>query len=180
MLTDWDGIKFIGRREACVLVAYEDGWDITIVDGKEIKTKRYSDGFGTRANGPDEVIDENEAFRRLIQHVRTEADMRINKLLKVELSQHMYNALASLVYQTGLTRVRPTIALFNTVHPNLALISFAAYGFSNPGLIARRIREMIMGLDGYYGDVSQYKLYRGPPHETQPEWTAFPSAVPNI
>ncbi len=170
---DWPGIKFTICREAIVTVAYKDGF---FPDG----SRRYSIGGGTLAAGPDEVVEPEEAIRRVILHYREEVQPQINKNLKADISQDQYNALASLTYQAGNVAMRSIVALFNTVHPTLALIAFGLWGRGNPGLSARRIREMIMGLDGYYGDVSQYKLYRGPPHETQYEWTAFPSAVPNI
>lgn len=174
MMTDWMGVKAIICREAIVTVAYKDG---KLPDGSQ----RYSIGGGTLASGPDETITPEEAIYRVIEHIRTNVEGPMIKWLRTDkITQHQWNAIVSLGYNAGNVALRAVCASFNTVHPTLALITFAMWGRGNPGLTARRIREMIMGLDGYYGDVSQYKLYEGPPHETQPVWRAFPDAIPNI
>jgi lysozyme len=165
--TSWIGEKQIVCREALVTVAYRDG-------GTDAKP-RYSIGCGSQTGSPKpgDTITIIEAFR-LLRHDLDERDAQLNRLVKAELSQQEWDALASLHYQAGFRASRPIAALFNrdrTLVPD----AFMAWSFGSAGLLARRKREVAILEHGDYGDVSKYKLYDGDPRRVSPVLTNFPT-----
>jgi lysozyme len=98
------GAKLIGDREGCELTAYLDSRGILTI------------GVGhTSAAGPPKVVQgmtitEDEAwriFRADNQRFRTEG----KGLIKVPLAQHEFDALASFVFNLGVTQFRGSTAL---------------------------------------------------------------------
>ena len=165
--TSWLGEKQIVCREALVTVAYRDG-------GTDANP-RYSIGCGSQTGSPKpgDKITIIEAFQ-LLRRDLDERDAQLNRLVKVELSQQEWDALASLHYQAGFRASRPIAALFNrdrTLVPD----AFMAWSFNSAGLLARRKREVAIIEKNDYGDTSKYKLYSGDPRHVTPVMTDFPA-----
>lgn len=178
MQTSWNGIKFICCREALVTVAYHDG------DNKD-GTPKYSIGFGSQTPKVSEGdrITVEEAFKRQRAHI-ADNDAVIGKLLQVIVTQHEWDAISSLYYQSGTVALRRVTALFNLGYPMEAVRAFMEFDEAlDPtrqekrrvdGLTKRRIREMILAVDGYYGDISRHLYFDGDPRATPREWREFP------
>lgn len=176
MNTSSNGAKFIAAREALVLVAYEDGRH---ADG----TPKYSIGFGSQRNQPKpgDRIAVEDAFKLL----RADLDARdaiIAKAITVPIKQQEWDAVASLFYQAGSKPLRAVGELFNAGKPILALGTFMQFnsgadGVPTDGHTKRRAREMIMGIDGYYGDLSQVAFFEGNPRVVERKWMPLPEVL---
>lgn len=175
MFTDWDGTRFVGCREACVLVAYKDGF---FREGPRKGEQRYSRGFGVLADGPDDVTTIEASIAEL-RAALLRRDQDITRNVHTALRQCEWNALSSLYYNKGSVAMQSVANLFNIDHMR-AIKDFINWSnHEDPkialGLSARRIREMMVALDGYYGDISKFKLWRGNPKTTSYEWVEFPA-----
>lgn len=173
MQTSWDGIKFICKREALCTVAYKDGKHD---DG----SPKYSIGFGSQRPLvlPGDTITIDGAFARMIAHVR-DNDRDIGRRLKnTVIKQREWDALASLYYQAGVDELKAVAVLLNSGDSVWGILEFAKHHNDNKGLAKRRIREMAMACDGYYGDLATYFLIDGDPDTTTMQAVPFP-AQPN-
>lgn len=165
MNTSWNGIKFIACREALVTVAYFD------------KT-RWSKGFGYLAAGAEDGTTIEEAFADLRAHIARN-DAVIGKLLKVEVTQFQWDAMASLYYQRGTPALEAVVDFYNRSAPRMAWKEFLHWasgqdGIETDGHLKRRIREANLSANEDYGDISTYKLYTGDPHTTPVQYAVFP------
>lgn len=169
MQTSWNGIKFICRREALVTVAYHDG------DNRDGSPK-YSIGFGSQFPQvfPGDTISIDDAFARMVRHVR-DNDKTIDRLLKVPVSQSEWDAMASLYYQKGFAALKAVTDLFNARVPSsIAILELSKWHSNIDGLAKRRVREMAMAVDGYYGNIETYLLFDGDPRTTAHRDAPFP------
>ena len=80
-------VKYWEARGGFDAKAYPDG-------------KQYSIGYGTKANSPDEVIDQAEADRRLISEL-TKAQGEVDKILPANTPANVRDALTSLTMNVG-------------------------------------------------------------------------------
>jgi GH24 family phage-related lysozyme (muramidase) len=192
MNTDWAGIRYIGCREAFVRIAYPDGVD----SSKSPPAQRYSGAFGSQRPivipGQEFTID--EGIKRLIRHC-LENDQDLNRWMasrrNQSISQHIWNALASLYYQSG---IRPFIAggdirkLFDSDRDLVFVLEYFpqwhtnSLGQEKKGLLDRRISEMVMASSGDYGDISKFKYFDDIPISLggtgKMEWRDFPAESP--
>jgi GH24 family phage-related lysozyme (muramidase) len=171
--TSWSGIRFIAQREAMVSVAYTDG---AHADG----SPKYSIGFGSQTGNPKpgDRINIGEALARLRADIAAR-DITIGKALTVPVTQSEWDALASLYYQAGTSAFSRVAFLFSHGTATYAIRDFINHNFGVDGVQSeghtkRRIREMIMALDGYYGDLSQFPLYDGDPRKVARQMHEFP------
>lgn len=151
-----DGILFHARREGLALGAYQDG-------------KHMSIGFGSNKPGlrQGDTITVPEAFKDLVQNIR-DRERLLNVLLKVDVKQHQYDALSSLLYQAGRDDLEPVVKLVNAGKIEEAAKEFLehdvnAKGEHLPGLLARRFREANLFYTGEYGDINPIPYWRGNP-----------------
>lgn len=175
MNTSSDGAKFIAVREALCTHAYPDG-------KHEDGSLKYSLGFGSQRGlpRPGDTITIPDAFVRLRQDLG-DRDVIIGKSLKVPVKQREWDAIASLFYQAGSEALRTVTSLFNSGKPTAAMIAFARFnrnqGVRDDGLSKRRIREMIMGIDGYYGNISAFLFIEGDRLLGQRSHVDFPESI---
>jgi hypothetical protein len=91
----------------------------------------------------------------------------------------MYDAVFSLLFNWGSGNLRKSdlLAELNQGHYGRAADLITTVKNSTPGLMKRRLSEREIFLNGDYGDVSQFRLYRTRPikgENTPFEWTDFP------
>ena len=65
--------------------------------------KQWSIGYGTKAFSADEVIDKNEATKRLITHLTYQVEPIINRTIHKSINQNQFDAIASFIYNIGST-----------------------------------------------------------------------------
>lgn len=156
MKTSRDGLRFIARREALVLTAYQDGHHASV-------------GFGT--NDPalkvGDTITVKHAFDLLKKGV-AKRDAEIAKLLKVELEPHQYDAISSLYYNHGRRYAPCIINLCNYKEFGTASLLFPLFdrslaGVQMAGLKKRRLLEQAMFVHGDYGELEPIPYWPGKP-----------------
>lgn len=161
------GIAFIAAREACVLVAYQDGEWLSV-------------GFGH--NGPEVKPDKRitvfEAVRLLVDDVRAREPI-VNHALKAEVAQHEYDALFSGYYQSGSDLLRDVAAQLNKGDRDEAMAALVSHNRNAKGdfmfgLAKRRWLELQIFAKADYGDLRFVKLYEGNPREVQFQEIEFP------
>ncbi len=159
-----NGILFIARREALVLVAYQDG-------------PHKSIGFGH--NNPalvdGDTITAKAAFELLKQDVAAREE-RVSSLLKQPVTQHQFDAIMSLHYQSGNRYMPAMVALVNAKEFAVAASFFPLCnrnlaGDELEGLRKRRLLEQKVFLDADYGgdDLFNIPMWHGNPKETPRE-----------
>lgn len=165
------GYIFKVQREAIVRKPYPDG---VFRRGPRAGERKYSQGVGSQTNWrtfpPSEVkpddppIDIAEAIRWLRLSVAAR-ELDINRALKVIIKPHEFDATESLYYQAGSAAMKAVTGFFNEGFAWKAIAEFWNYrtadGIISEGITKRRIREMIMGIDGNYGDQSVYPFFDG-------------------
>jgi GH24 family phage-related lysozyme (muramidase) len=161
MRTSIEGLKFICRREACVLVAHEDGKH---PNGQP----KYALGFGSQDPPPQpgDTITIDEAFERLQCNLDARDEIMSKALIPI--SQLHWDAVSSLFYQAGSAPLKHVASLFNAGTPGQAIWAFTSWPHGEDrkwteGHAKRRMREMSIAWDGYYGDISTFLLFDGPP-----------------
>lgn len=176
MQTSSNGAKFIACREALVTRAYVDG---NHRDG----TPKYSIGFGSQTNEPKDgdTITIEAAFARLRADILSR-DAIIGRAIKVTITQSQWDSIASLFYQAGTRALTTAATAFNEGDPTLAVGQFMRFnsgadGKPTPGHTKRRIREMIMAIDGWYGDLSQVPFFDGNPRMVARQFMPFPEGI---
>lgn len=177
MPTSSNGAKFIACREALVTVAYPDGQH---ADG----TPAHSYGFGSQRGGlvkAGDTITIEAAFALLRKDLESR-DAIIAKAITVPIKQQEWDAVASLFYQSGTKALRTVAELFNAGKPILALGAFMQFnsgadGKPTDGHTKRRIREMIMGIDSHYGDLSQVAFFEGDPRVVIRQFMPLPASI---
>lgn len=163
MRTSRLGVLFIAQREALVLRAYRDGI-------------HHSIGFGSNdpALKPGDEITVAEAFRRLKTDIATR-ELVVDRMLKVPVKQHEWDALVSLYYQGGSDGLRAVCKLLNAGKHQEAADEFLKWGTNAKGepmagLLRRREREREMFLRASYGDdLMTLPMWRGNPRTTPRE-----------
>lgn len=170
MKTSRNGLLFIARREAGVLVPYPDGWN------KQANRKLFSQGIGhsdadLTADSPPITIP--EMFARFKQDV-AERDLVLGRRIKVPVEQHQWDALASLHFQSGNRYVWEIVALINDgkwdeAGQTFLLCDANLAGERKKGLAKRRIAEHILFNTGEYGELSPIPFWRGDPRTTKRE-----------
>jgi lysozyme len=163
MKTSRDGIFFIAGREALVLVAYEAG-------EHEDGTPRYSIGFGHSGAKKGDKITPKEAWRLLLQDVRTRERI-IKNILKKPVTQHQFDAIVSAYYQGGNRNLLPLASVVNAGQADqipevLPLLDTNLKGEHIPGLKKRREAEAKIAKDSDYGVLFPIKMWRGNPRKT--------------
>lgn len=135
-----DIYDFVRKQEGFNPKAY---WD----------NKQWSIGYGTRAAGPDEVIDETEGQRRLTSELAKAGDY-VDKAFP-NLEPHRKNALASFTYNLGPgwmsspTRLAAAVKSGDWDGAGRTMLEYnKADGKVLPGLVSRRQAESAMLLGG--------------------------------
>lgn len=176
MPTSSNGAKFIACREALVTQSYEDGRH---ADG----TPKYSIGFGSQRDEPKpgDTITIEAAFALLRKDLESR-DAIIAKAITAPIKQQEWDAVASLFYQSGTKALRAVAELFNAGKPILALGAFMQFnsgadGKPTDGHTKRRAREMIVGIDGHYGDLSQVAFFEGDPRRVPRQFMPLPEDI---
>lgn len=133
-------VAFVKKKEGFSAKAF---WD----------HKQYSIGYGTKANGPDEVIDEAEADRRLREHLE-----KTQKIVSDFGAQKGYNwdqnqidALSSFVYNLGPGALNQVTAGGTRTNEQIAeaIVKYnKASGQVSAGLTSRRNEELAMFTSG--------------------------------
>lgn len=160
MKTSILGMLFIARREALVLVPYQDGTHVSV-------------GFGRNNPQPvPERITAQQAVRWLMEDIRSREPI-VNKTLKAEVTQNQFDALLSAYYQGGTRNLNPLAELINAGDSDGAAELFPSLdtnraGESKPGLRKRRVLEQAIFRDADYGQLLPLPLWEGDPHSTKP------------
>jgi lysozyme len=157
--TSRNGKLFIARREGLVLVAYPDG-------------PHHSIGFGH--NDPDlkpgDKITVKWAFNILADDLEAR-EKTLNKILRVPVTQAQFDALMSLMYQSGNRYIHDVVKLINAgdfvaaanllpeCDRNLA-------GEKLGGLRKRRDLEQKLFQTGDYGELNPIPFWEGNPRTT--------------
>lgn len=140
-------IRFFEASNSCRLKAYLDtggvptiGWGTTVYpSGQRVKM--------------GDVCTKDEADQYLANDVKS-AVSSVNKLVKVKVSQLMFDALVSFVYNLGASQFRGStlLKLINKSEFDLASKEFPKWKFDNgvaqPGLLKRRVEEQKTFIDG--------------------------------
>ena len=166
--TSYNGLCYIAREEAIVLVPYLDG-------------KYYAQGVGHNdplltAESPAKTLEEVWAeFRQgLIPREKT-----VNNWLKVTAHQNEFDCFVSSYLNAG-SKVKGVVDLFNKgdkLEAMALLVSFnriSKTGQFSPGLARRRVREMQIFLKADYGDLSTVKLWTTDPNVHPLDFTNIP------
>jgi GH24 family phage-related lysozyme (muramidase) len=129
-------VNFVKKKEGFSAKAF---WD----------HKQYSIGYGTKANGPDEVIDEAEADRRLREHLEKtqKAVVEYGQQKGYNWNQNQVDALSSFVYNLGtgaLDQVTKGGTRTDSEIADAILKYNKASGQVNAGLTKRRNEELAM------------------------------------
>ena len=106
--------------------------------------KQYTSGYGTKANSPDESIDEATAHQRLVENLSKSADLVSQ--LHPDMPSGVKNALTSLTYNAGPGWINSGLGqLVKAGDWDGAKTRFLEYnkagGEVNPGLVSRRAQE---------------------------------------
>ena len=155
-----NGILFIARREALVLVAYQDGPHKSIGFGHN--NPKLKDG---------DRIDAKQAFALLREDVKAR-EKRVSDLLKVPVTQNQFDAIMSLHYQSGNRYMPAVVALVNAKELKVAAELFPLCdrnlaGEEIDGLRKRRELEVKVFVDGNYGDdLLDIPFWEGNPRST--------------
>jgi len=135
-------IEFLKQAEGFQARAYKD-------------SDHYSIGYGTRASYKDEVIDRDEAERRLREEVENIARV-VNSSVHVPLKQHQFDALVSFAYNVGVKALLSStlLKLLNKGLYDEAANEFKRWVHSGghvvEGLVNRRRKELRMFKEGVY------------------------------
>jgi len=142
------GFDFIRKQEGFRAKPY---WDV----------RQWSTGFGTRASGPDDVVDRAEAERRLAGEAG-KVSAHLSRNVRVPMSQGQHDALVSFGYNLGtddIDKLMPDINAGNWGRVGERMLSFnRAGGQVHPVLVARRKAEADM-LGGGAGDMPAKPSY---------------------
>lgn len=154
------GVLFIARREALVLVPYQDGTHVSV-------------GFGRNNPQPvPERITPRQAVEWLIEDIASREGV-VNRSLKRPVTQNQFDALLSAYYQGGNRNLGPlaeavnrddiegATELFPTLDTNRA-------GVSMPGLRKRRLLEQAIFRDADYGQLLPLPMWEGNPTQSKP------------
>jgi lysozyme len=163
MRTTERGVRFIAQREACVLVAYQDGTG-------------HSIGFGRFGVEPDMILIDASQALKMLRHDIEEREPQLEKMLSFHVLPHTWDACISLGYNAGMGALRRSevIRLLNAGDYPEAGDAFTLIKSHTPGLMKRRLAERAIFLDADYGDLTAFKLWRDDPRATQPETVNFP------
>jgi GH24 family phage-related lysozyme (muramidase) len=127
-------ISFIKSKEGLRLEAYADHG-------------QYSIGYGTKASGPDEVITEAEAERRLLAEVKKRKDYVVNfgKKYNYDWNENQIDALTSFAYNVGsLDQLTANGKRSNEEIAQMMPENNKASGKTIPALVQRRNEEVAM------------------------------------
>jgi GH24 family phage-related lysozyme (muramidase) len=129
-------VNFVKKKEGFSAKAF---WD----------HKQYSIGYGTKANGPDEVIDEAEADRRLREHLEKtqKAVVEYGQQKGYNWNQNQVDALSSFVYNLGTGALDQVTKGGTRTDSEIAdaIVKYnKASGQVNAGLTKRRNEELAM------------------------------------
>jgi GH24 family phage-related lysozyme (muramidase) len=153
------GMRFVARREACVLSAYPDPVVLSIGFGVQLLTLTLGD-----------TITVPEAFALFRKAIKPRvADL--NRWLKVQLEPHEFAALFSMYYQSGTKFLinENIITMINSGHAAAALARFPEFDTAKdadgnqvhvPNIKRRRIMEQKLYLTGDYGKLSPIPIWR--------------------
>ncbi len=172
MICSLSGKKFIARREACVLVPYEDGKD------KDGNITRWSIGFGCKAAvdiGPITIAD----AWALLDDKLEEFDGYVNRHLgAATVTQQMFDALVSLYFNTGPNGKRALIDLikFGDIEgaANMILTFNRVGDVPSVGHTKRRNQERAVFLRGQYGDLSEILVWEVDPRAHPKDYKLVP------
>lgn len=171
------GLLFKCAREAIVTVAYPDGkWR----EGPRAGELKWSIGVGSQTpevKEGDKLPGDHEggqlrsAMIRLLNDVTTR-EVNLNRKLTVTISDPQFDMLLSGYYQVGTALLNRVGDLFNFGEPDWAIWAMHEFPFGGnktptKGHAKRRTREMIVGWDANYGDLSSMPLWRGDPKTTE-------------
>jgi GH24 family phage-related lysozyme (muramidase) len=131
------GFGFLRKQEGFRSKPY---WDV----------RQWSTGFGTRASGPNDIVDRAEAERRLSEETgKVSSFLKAN--VKTPMTQGQHDALVSFGYNLGtddIGKLLPDINAGDWNKVGSRMLSFnRAGGQVNPGLVNRRKQEaeMLLG-----------------------------------
>ena len=129
-------IQFVKQKEGFRPKAF---WDY----------KQYTNGYGTKANGPNEVIDKNEADRRLRDKAQDFYNIvvRFDRAHKYGFNDNQLNALTSFVFNGGPGWLNQVSANGKRSKEQIAqaMLNYnTAGGQQIPGLVSRRRQEVAM------------------------------------
>lgn len=142
------GFDFIRKQEGFPTKPY---WDV----------RQWSTGFGTRASGPNDVVDRPEAERRLADEAG-KVSSHLGRNVRVPMTQGQHDALVSFGYNLGtddIDKLIPDINAGNWGRVGQRMLSFnRAGGEVHPVLVARRKAEADM-LGGGAGEMPAKPSY---------------------
>jgi GH24 family phage-related lysozyme (muramidase) len=171
MRTTPNGVKFIAQREACVLVAYQDGEHMSI-------------GFGH--NDPKLRSGHQISVLGAIENLKKDIVLRepaVSKALgNAKVSDDQFSALVSLYYQGGSDGLKAVCAHVKNGNLRAASEEFLrwdknAAGKRLAGLAKRRLMEKAIFDRCDYGDLTTIKVWHGDPRKTDPSIVQMPEEI---
>ena len=135
MKTDKKGIELIKEFEGCKLKAYQDSVGVWTI------------GYGhTKGVKKGDVITQDQAKQFLIEDL-ADAENAVNRLVKVEINQNMFDALSSFTFNLGVGNFQSStlLKLLNQGKYSEAAEQFPRWVFAGgqklDGLVRRRKAE---------------------------------------
>lgn len=164
---DQNTLRFIAHREGCSLGAYPDGEFCSV-------------GFGHNDPSlkPGEMITMKRAFELLKEDVK-QREKIVNRYLEHDVTQHVFTALLSMVYQSGNAKFRDVADLVNAGKYYAAADKMLSHSTNKagkflPGLQVRRGYEADLLRDGDYGNINDpIMLWRGNAHDPAVQREAY-------
>lgn len=131
-------IEFIKNFEGCRLTSYKDIGGIWTI------------GYGSVPAEPNQTITQEEADARLLEDIQTKAEIPVNNLVAVDLTQNQFEALCDLCYNIGSGNFgnSSALALLNQGNydavPAHILLWDKVDGADSAGLLRRRQAEVTL------------------------------------
>lgn len=165
-------IDFIKRKEGFRARPYGD-------------YKQLSIGYGTKANSPDEVIDEKEAERRMIEKLTgfQKAVLGYNSKYGYNWNQSQIDALTSFTYNAGEGNLKTLLGDGKRSNEEIAAKMKEynkAGGKLNEGLVKRRDIEISMFTGGKGSDPSYTPADQGPSYAPVDQGPQSPTFAENL
>jgi lysozyme len=161
------GVAFFLVEEAVVNVAYHDGKNFAIGVGHNSPHIKGSDRLTLAAS-----------VALLREDLAKTWEPLVNKMIKVPLKQHEFDALVSNAYNRGPVAFKHVADRLNAGDRDGAMAELLHD--PNANRHGRRLRERSIFLSADYGDVSVFKVYDANPRKSRPRVVVTSTVIPSL